>query len=213
MLKAIKIDSFYLDAYINLSLVYEKLNEPLRAINSINMAIEIYPNYANPHYMKGRLCFESKEFFDSLTHFYKALQQDHDLQELNALIQTIKLTSLTNLNINDIANFKKYYLFLFKNLIISHSEISYNAILFLLETDNYTQIKTIFNSNSSLLNNKIIKEFVKDELLCLILQKSLLEGHFLEKVFTKLRFEMLTLLENSNKDFLNEYFEKYNFLS
>ena len=102
---------------------------------------------------------------------------------------------------------------MFKNNNIYHKHISRGAILFLLETDNYTQIKTIFNSNSSLLNNKIIKEFVKDELLCLILQKSLLEGHFLEKVFTKLRFEMLTLLENSNKDFLNEYFEKYNFLS
>ena len=205
-LKAIKIDSSFLDAYINLALVYEKLNEPLRAINSINMAIEINPNYVNPHYMKGRLLFESKEFLDSLTHFYKALEIDHNhILSLNYLIQTIKLSSLINLNIDNITNFRKYYLLLFKNLTISHSEISYNVILFLLETGNYKQIKNIFNSSSLLLNNKIIQEFLKDELLHLILQKSLIESPFFEKLFMKLRLEMLTSLENSNKDFLTEY--------
>ena len=206
--KIVNTDYMHEHIYNNLGVSYSIINEIQKSKEYYEKTIKIKPNHTIALNNLGILHHHTGDFLKALNCFHKIIEFDPNnidlFNNLTNLLSNFKINFNQN---NNQQLFKKIFLFLFKNNNIYHKHISRGAILFLLETDNYTQIKTIFNSNSSLLNNKIIKEFVKDELLCLILQKSLLEGHFLEKVFTKLRFEMLTLLENSNKDFLNEYFE------
>ena len=58
----------------------------------------------------------------------------------------------------------------------------------------------------SILDDEFIQKLLKEELIHLILQKALIADIFLEKLFTKIRFEILLTLDFSNKDILKKYF-------
>ena len=108
---------------------------------------------------------------------------------------------------NNYASLKKLILFLYRKNNINHADIFYNAKLILLIEINEIKIKEIFNSNSSLLQNKILQNLLKEELFLLMLQKSLIIDKFLEKLLTKIRNEILFNLINFDKKNLKGYFD------
>ena len=99
------------------------------------------------------------------------------------------------------------FLFLFRRNNINHADIFRNAKLLLFIGENDNQVRQIVNSDSLLLKNKIIQNLSKEELFLLILQKSLMTDKFLEKLLTKLRYEILFTLVDSNQNILKGYFD------
>ena len=94
------------------------------------------------------------------------------------------------------------YLFLFRRNDIYHEDIFINAKLALFAEKKYEKLEKNLNFDSPLLNEPDIKDFLKEELLILMLQKSLPTDFFLEKILTKLRSEILFSFFNSKKDIL-----------
>ena len=86
-------------------------------------------------------------------------------------------------------------------------DIFHNAKLLLFIGENDNQVRQIVNSDSLLLKNKIIQNLSKEELFLLMLQKSLMTDKFLEKLLTKLRYEILFTLVDSNQNILKGYFD------
>ena len=99
------------------------------------------------------------------------------------------------------------FLFLYRRNNINHTDIFHNAKLLLFIGENDNQVWQIVNSDSLLLKNKIIQNLSKEELFLLMLQKSLMADKFLEKLLTKLRYEILYTLINSNQNILKDYFD------
>jgi len=122
------------------------------------------------------------------------------LNNLTDLFSNIELSKIDNTYL------KKFFLFLFRSKYIYHKVIADKVIKFLFDIENYDKIKTIFDSNF-LLSNEIIDKFLNEELLHLILQKSLIVDIFLEKLLTKVKCEILFTFNNSNKKLLNKHFD------
>ena len=102
------------------------------------------------------------------------------------------------------ASLKKLFLLLFRRNDINHSDILFNAKLLLLESENYNQLKQKCNSDSLLLEKQIIQNLLKEELFLLMLQKSLITDHFLEKMLTAVRYEILFNLTELHQDILKK---------
>ena len=100
---------------------------------------------------------------------------------------------------------KNLFIFLLRNNNIDHTVIANKAIkLFILNSD---QIESLIDSNTSLIKNEFVQKILKEEILHLILQKSLILDELVEKLFTKLRFEILFSLDDSNKNISKEYID------
>ena len=204
--KLITIDPNFFNAFNNLAVIFKELGDNQKAIHCHERAIKIAPDNMGNLNNLGDLFIGLGEYLKALNCFDKVIQIDPNNQELlNSLTNLFQFIDINNIIDKNTPYLKKLFLFLFKNKYVYHKKITNNVISFLFKTENYNQTKAILNSKSLLLKNEIIQSLINEELLHLILQKSLLSSSFLEKLFTKIRCEILSTLDNSNKEFLKEY--------
>ena len=151
---------------------------------------------------------ELGELQKAINCYKKAIQiNPNNISVINGLSDLFKLIQLDNITKTNSTSLKDLFLFLFRRNDINHTDIFRNAKLLLFIGENDNQLQQIVNSDSLLLKNKIIQNLSKEELFLLILQKSLMTDKFLEKLLTKLRYEILFTLVDSNQNILKEYFD------
>ena len=202
--KILEVDPKNIGALNNLGNVFEKLGENQKAIRCYEKVIEINPNHIDTLFNLGGIFQKLGEHQKTLNSYDKIRQIDPEnillLNNLTDLFSNIELSKIDNTYL------KKFFLFLFRSKYIYHKVIADKVIKFLFDIENYDKIKTIFDSNF-LLSNEIIDKFLNEELLHLILQKSLIVDIFLEKLLTKVKCEILFTFNNSNKKLLNKHFD------
>ena len=206
--KAIEIKPNYAKAYSNLGVILQELGDNQKAIRSFEKTIQIEPNFADTHYNLGVLLQQLQQYQKAISCYEKVIQIDpNHISTINRLSELIKTVRLNKLTKDNYASLKKLILFLYRKNNINHADIFYNAKLVLLAETNEIKIKEIVNSKSSLLQNKILQNLLKEELFLLMLQKSLIIDKFLEKLLTKIRNEILFNLINFDKKILKGYFD------
>ena len=207
--KAIKSKPNYADAHVNLGIAFKSLKKNEQALSCFEKAIKIQPEYIRSYNILGRTLKELGEYSKALNCFEEAIKiNPENTMLLYGILDLFTSIQFSNLTENNSRSFKKLILFLFKNNNIDHSKIFNNAKLLILLNTSQQEIEKIINSNSLLLNNKIIKKLLKEEFFHLILQKTFLTDRFLETLVTQIRKEILLSLEKK-ENILSEY---YNFI-
>ena len=179
-----------------------------RAKKLLNKAIGIQPNNANVNNNLGIVNNELEDYQKAISCYQNAIKIDpSNTSIINGLSDLCKLIQLDNITKTNSTSLKELFLFLFRRNNINHTDIFRNAKLLLFIGENDNQVRQIANSDSLLLKNKIIQNLSKEELFLLMLQKSLMTDKFLEKLLTKLRYEILFTLVDSNQNILEEHFD------
>ena len=205
-IKAISINPNFEATYQNLGLMYEQLEEYKKAKNCYEKLIKINPKNFKIYYNLGLIYQELREIEKAIYCYAKLIKVNpNDISLDYNLGRIFKLYKLDNIIKNNYLNLKKLFLFLFRKNNINHSEIFQNTKLFFLDKEFIVNVEKINNSNSLLLSNKLIKNLLNDELFLLTLQKSLIIDKFLEKFLTKVRYETILSLNNSDQDNLRQY--------
>ena len=205
--KAIQINPNYANTHNNLGVVLKEVGEYQKAISCFEKAIQINPQYVEAHNNLGGLLIELGRYHEALECYRKQIsinpQQTNAINNLGVLLRLVRLKNITQKNKK---NLKELFLFLFRRNDISHADIFTNAKLVLFSEENYSKIRQI-DISKTLLENPIIKNLMKEELFLLMLQKCLIVDHFLEKILTKLRYEILLTSITPNKNILLKNFE------
>jgi len=204
--KAIEIIPNYADAHNNLGNIFKDLGEHQKAKSCYEKAIEIIPNYADAHNNLGNIFEDLGEHQKAKSCYEKAIEIDpNNISSINALSFLLELHRFNYKSEDDKTNFKKLIISLFKKSNIETSFLFKNAKLILFSDEEQNQLEDAINSDS-FLSNKILQRLLKEELFHLLIQKSILTDIFLEKLLTRLRYEILFNLENFDKDNLEDYF-------
>ena len=207
--KVIKINPDNFNAYNNLGIALKGLGETEKAIDSYKKAIEINPNNAVIYNNLGKIFYHSGEYLKALNSYVKVVQIDpNNIELVNNLTELFTVYEISKtINTNNSKNLEQIFLFLMNKNNIYHGHIIGNIIIFLIDIKKYNSKKIIIDSKTSLLKSEIIQRFLKDELLHLVLQKSYPTEIFLEKLLTKLRYELLLIINEPNQNTLKEYFD------
>ena len=203
--RAIEIDSNYVLAHYNYGNLFYKLGEHQKAMGFYEKVIMINPNNLNAHNSLGLSCKKLGLYDDALKHYKKVYEIDSEhnaTKNLFILLSSIPLSMFTK---TATSSLKNIFLSLFRKNDISHMEIFYSTKSLIFLDADYSQIKQILNSNFELLTNKIVQKFIKEELIHLMLKKTIIMDELLEKFFTKIRCEILFTLENSDTSILKEH--------
>ncbi len=205
-----EINPNYPGIHNNLGVLFQGFGEHQKAVSCYEKAIESNPHDVNSYNNLGAVLKKIGDYEKAIKCYDKVIQIDPN----NLVI----ISNLSNLLIS--ISIKKYdlilerlFIYLFKRKNINHTRISNNAKLLLFLKSDYNQIHKVVNSNSKLLSNEIIQKILKDELFILILQKSLITDIFVEKFLTKIRYEILFTLKNSNKSILSNFIDFINSLA
>ena len=205
--KVLKINPNHLDSLNNMGVIFFDIEKYQKAIDCYKKVIQINPNNADVYSNLGTVFYKIKEHQKALIYFDKAFQIDpNHINSINAVRDMFQKNKLTNLNKDDIFIIKKLYLLVFKNDFVDHSGVILNTKLLLSIDEINTEFHKTINSNSPLFENKIILDLLKEDLFYLILQHTLITDRFLEKLLTKIRFEMHLLFNDNNIDILESYF-------
>ena len=206
--KAIGIQPNNANVNNNLGIVNNELEDYQKAINYFQKTIKIQPNHANAHNNLGNVFKVLGEHQKAISCYQNAIKiNPSNTSIINGLSDLCKLIQLDNITKTNSTSLKELFLFLFRRNNINHTDIFRNAKLLLFIGENDNQVRQIANSDSLLLKNKIIQYLSKEELFLLMLQKSLMTDKFLEKLLTKLRYEILFTLVDSNQNILKRYFD------
>jgi ubiquinone/menaquinone biosynthesis C-methylase UbiE/lipoprotein NlpI len=204
--KAISINPNFEVTYQNLGFMYEQLRKYKKAKSCYEKLIQLNPKNIKIYNNLGLIYQELGEYEKAINCYEKLIQTNpNDITLYYNLGRIFKLFKLDDMIKNNHSNLKKLFLCLFRKNDISHSEIFHNTKLFFLKKNIIDNIEQIYNSDSLLLSNKIINNLLIDELFLLTLQKSLFIDEFLEKFLTKIRYETILSLKNSNQNFLRQY--------
>ena len=204
--KTIEIDPKQESAHVNMALIFAQLGEKNKAKSHYNKVIDINPNNTSVNINLGVLYFELGDYQKALNCYERVIDIDpNNTLIINALLNLIKFPLLNKvINSNNIT-LKKVFLFIFNSKHADHTKIFHIANNFLFNEKYYNKINNLLANDSSLLNNKIVQDLLKEKLFHLIIQKSLIASEFLEKLLVKLRFEILFYINDINKDFLKNY--------
>ena len=206
--KAIGIQPNNANVNNNLGIVNNELEDYQKAINYFQKAIKIQPDHADAHNNLGTLFKVLGEHQKAISCYQNAIKiNPNNISIINGLSDLFELIPLDNITKTNSTSLKELFLFLFRRNNINHTDIFHNAKLLLFIGENDNQVRQIVNSDSLLLKNKIIQNLSKEELFLLMLQKSLMTDIFLEKLLTKLRYELLFTLVDSNQNILKGYFD------
>ena len=206
--KAIGIQPNNANVNNNLGIVNNELEDYQKAINYFQKAIKIQPDHANAHNNLGIVFKALGEHQKATSCYQNAIKiNPNNISIINGLSDLFKLIQSDNIIKTNSTSLKELFLFLFRRNNINHTDIFHNAKLMLFIGENDNQVRQIVNSDSLLLKNKIIQNLSKEELFLLMLQKSLMTDNFLEKLLTKLRYEILFTLIDSNQNILKGYFD------
>ncbi len=208
--KAIQIEPGHANAHNNLGIVFQEIGERQRAINYFQKAIKIQPDHVNAYNNLGTVFQLLNKNVEALTYYQKAIiinpNHTDTINNLSKFLSEKERLSKDIIESNNI-DLKKLYLFLFRRNYINHNDIFFITNFLFLKGESFEQIEQFLNSDSSILENKIIQALLKEELFLLLLQKSLMRDKSFEKLLTKLRYEILFTLVNSNQNILKEYFD------
>ncbi len=202
--KTLAINPKNFNAYNNVGNIYKELGDFENAINKYEKAIELNPNHLNTYNNLGLIFYDLGEYLKSIYYFKEAVKIDqNNIDSINGLSSSLdSFVPDRKISEYDI-NFRNIFLFLFRNNNINHSIFSDKIIQFFFL--NNEDLKQIINSKNLLLSNILIQDFMKEEIFSLLIQKSLVLNQLFEKLITRLRFEILTYLDSSNKDYLKDY--------
>ena len=204
---AITSDQNNSNAYNNLGVVFKILGEEHKAKDCYERAIKINPNYADAYNNLGIIFYSSGNNQKAKDCYEKAIEIDpNNINFLNNVINLALSIGFKDLSKKNIASYKKLFLLLFKKNNISHNNISTNSKNVLLFEYYEHKIEEIFNSAPLLLKNKIIQNLLEEDLLHLMLQKSIIVDELIEKLLTKLKCEILFTLDSHNKNDLKKIF-------
>lgn len=205
-IEAILINPNFEATYQNLGLMYEQLAEYKKAKNCYEKLIKINPKNIKIYNNLGLIYQELGEYEKAINCYEKLFHiNPNDIGLHYNLGRIFRLFKLNDIIKDNYSNLKKLFLFLLRKNNINHSEIFHNTKLFFIKKNFINIVKQIFNSNSLLLSNNMINNLLIDELFLLTLQKSLIIDEFLEKFLTKIRYETILSLKNSNHNFLRQY--------
>ncbi len=206
--KAIKLKPDYADSHLNLGIAFKSLKKYQQAIICIQKAIKIQPDNIRSYNILGRILKELGEYNKSISCYEKSIQIDpNNVITLNSILDLFTSIQFSNLTLNNSKSIKNLIIFLFKKNNINHNQIFHNAKLLIYIDESQQEIEKIINSDSLLLNNKVIQKLLKEEFLHLMLQKSFIRDRFLEVLITKIRKELLFLLKKENLNILNQYYD------
>ena len=167
------------------------------------------PNHIGSLIVLAAISIQKNEVTNAFFYYKKVISIDPNhkiaINNLAILFRDTDIRYLTQININII---KELLIFLLKKKEIDHKDIFpiSNFLLFNEKQHNKNEIENVLNSNLSVLKNEIIQNLLKNELFILILQKCLTADYFLEKVLTKLRFEILSTFISSKENISEEMF-------
>ncbi len=204
-LDALEINPLHFDSIFQLASLCAFKKDYVKAKQFLKKAIQIKPDHASSHNNLGGLFFKEGNYYEALVSFQRATEVDSkNVNAKNNLTALLRSLEIKEINKIKGTNLKKLYLFLFRRNDIYHEDIFINAKLTLFSEKKYEKLEKNLNFNSPILNEPDIKDFLREELLILMLQKSLTTDFFLEKILTKLRSEILFNFFNSKKDILLE---------
>ena len=205
--KAIILKPDYADAHFNFGITFKRLGENQKAIICFEKVIKIQPENVKAYQILGRIFKELSEYNKSINYYEKSIKLDPDnIISINGILDLLRSIKLSKITENNSKNLKELILFLLRKNNINHNEIFHNAKLLIFINENKNKIEKVFNSESFLLNHKIIQKLLKEEIFHLILKKSFIRDNFLEKLITKIRKQILFYIENPKRNILKEYF-------
>ena len=206
--KAIQIQPEHANAHNNLGIVFQELGERQRAIECYQKAVQLKSDHTNAYNNLGAIFQELGKNVEALAYYQKAILIDpNHADTINNLSKLLSEKLSKEIIESNNIDLKKLYLLLFRKNYINHKDIFFITKFLLLKRESVDQVEQLLNSDSSILENKIIQNLLKEELFLLMLQKSLIVDHFFENILTKLRYEILFVLTDSGKDTLDEYFD------
>ena len=211
--KAIQINPDYIKPYFYLGAIFQELKKYQEAINYYEKAIKIQPNFIDAYNNLGVVFKEIKEFQRAIICFKQAIKIDpNNTNTINSLANFLKNIQLDNISFINNESLMELFLFLFKKNNVNHADLFKNVKLTLFPKENIGKIKKIVNSETLLIKNEYIQNLLKDELVLLILQKSLIVDKLLEKLFTRIRNKQKAindyfdfLISLAEQCFFNEY--------
>ena len=206
--KALEINPNHADTHNNLGATFQIIGEFKKAIECYEKAIDINPNTIDIYENLGNVQKRLGEFDKAIKSYAKIIKNKPNNTEIrNNLSDIFSVVQYSFISETDKPIVKELLLSIFRKNNINHTAICKNAITLLSISEDYNEVQKILNTKSSILENKIIQNLLKEELLLLMLQKSIIADRSLEKILTKARHEILFLLDGTNKDILDNYFD------
>ena len=205
--KALEIKPNHSSAHNNLAAVLNELKEHEKAKIHFDKAIEINPNNARVHNNLGAFLIALGKNHEALKSYKNAILINPNLTlAVNNLSKILREIRLDNIQDIEIGNLKEILLLLLRRDDIYHQDIFFYSRLILFQSNNINkdQITKIINLNGQLLKNLTIQNLIQDELFLLLLQKCLITDHFLEKILTKIRYEVLFIVNEHSRYILKE---------
>ena len=205
--KSIKLKPNYADAYLNLGLAFKSLGKYEQATSFFEKAIKVQPEYIRSYNILGKTLKELGKYNKALKCYEESIKiNPNNIMIIFGILDLLTSIQFSNLTANNSRSIKNLILFLLKNNNIDHSQIFNNAKLLIFIDTSEKELEDIVNSGSLLLDNKIIKKLLKEEFFHLMLQKTFIIDKFLETLVTKIRKEILFLLDK-RKNYLIEYYD------
>ncbi len=207
--KVIKLQPDFAQTHYNIGIIFYNLGNNQKAIKCFEKVIKYQPDDIKSYNILGKILKELGEYKKAFNYYEKSIKINTDnIVTINLILDffaSIRLSSLNEINNKSI---KKLILFLLSKKI-NHNKIFHKIKSLIFFNENKNKLEKIINSDSSILDNKIIQKILKDEIFLLMLQNCFINDIFLEKLLTKLRKEILFTLKNSKGNILNKY---YNFI-
>ena len=201
--QVLEINPTHFDSIFHLASLFAVKKNFDKAKELLEKAIRIRPNYVSAHNNLGGILLEQGNYYGALESYQKATLIDSShTNARNNLAILLRSEQIRQINKKEGANLKALFLLLFRRNDIQHATIFRNAKSILFSEKKYAELLKTINLNSSLLKKSTIQALLKEELFLLMLQKSITEDFFLEKILTKLRCEILFHLIDSKKNIL-----------
>ena len=203
--KILKINSSHFNAIFYLASVLALKKKILEAKKLLEKAIKIHPYSVAAYSNLGVILFELGDLNGALSSLQKATELDPThISSKDSLSVLLRSPQIRQINIKNKShyNLKELFLILFRRNDVYHAEIFHKTKLVLLSEKKYNQLCETKNLNLPLLKNLTIQNLMNEELFILMLQKSIIEDIFLEEILTKLRYEILFNINNSEKNSL-----------
>ena len=205
--KSIKLKPNYADAYLNLGLAFKSLGKYEQATSFFEKAIKVQPEHIRSYNILGKTLKELGKYNKALKCYEESIKiNPNNIMIVFGILDLLSSIQFSNLTAKNSRSIKNLIIFLFKNNNIDHSQIFNNAKLLIFIDTSEKELEDIVNSGSLLLDNKIIKKLLKEEFFHLMLQKTFIIDKFLETLVTKIRKEILFLLDK-RKNYLSEYYD------